>query len=415
MASAARKGNPTQRLTAMSMIPVGDTPPTEFRIFAAGKNQTRNGLYLFDAQAAREVMTAYAEHGADVMIDLEHLSVVDADRSVNYDPDARGWCKLELRNGELWAVDVTWTADGVTRLSEKRQRYISPCFEVDPETRRVLEIFNIAITAMPATDNLDPLVAASRRRQRLSYAEGVNMTQEEFTRLAEALELGSDATVEDVIATVSAMVKKLQDAANGTGGETEEPAVEEGTPAAVAATAPPVVAAASVRTVTRALARLTGKKDLGESIRDVEAWRTAYVEQEQERAKLAREKAALESGERRRLVGELVKLGAEIPATAWADDDATTPAEPWASLPMDQLRTRVAKLAKAKGGATTTKDPKPAAVAESKGGQAINVDGETVQLSASELAACTDAKTKPEDYARNKLLRSRAQSAAAQR
>ncbi len=71
-------------------------------------------------------MAHYADRGVDVMIDLEHSSTDDA--SPNYDPDARGWAKSSkfAETGELWATGVTWTADGAARVSEKRQRYVSP-------------------------------------------------------------------------------------------------------------------------------------------------------------------------------------------------------------------------------------------------------------------------------------------------
>ena len=390
---------------ALAVLFNGDVPPREFQIFAPGMNHTRNGDYLFDERAAAEVMAAFTEHGVDVMIDLEHLSLEDGSR--NYDPDARGWCKLEVRNGALWAAEVSWTPDGDARLREKRQRYMSPAFTFDKETRRVERVLNIAITALPATDGTAPLMAASEVN-----SGGGPMTPEQFAQIAEALGLGADANVEDVLATVSAMVKKIQDAANGNADDTGEPAAPaEGTPEAAAATAPPVVAAARVRTALSVLARLSGKKDVAETVAEIEAWRASHVELEEGRAKLARDRASLEGSERRRLVGDLVKLGAEIPATAWADDDATKPAEPWASMPIVQLRDRVAKLSKAKGVPVVRAVPSPAPVADQRGGQVVKVGDETVQLSAYEVAACKDAGAKVEDYAANKLIRTRARAA----
>src|SRR5690606_21543412 len=117
---------------------------------------------------AREVMANYHRHSVDVMIDLEHLSLDDY--SPNYDPDARGWCKLAVRNGELWAVDVVWTKDGAERLSEKRQRFVSPTISYDAETGRVTEIYNIGLVANPATDHAAPLMAASRKLRPTSVA-----------------------------------------------------------------------------------------------------------------------------------------------------------------------------------------------------------------------------------------------------
>lgn len=142
----------------------GGELPTEIRLFAAGVNQTEKGPYLFDAEAARRVMAHYMARGVDVQIDLEHLSTDD--EAPNYDPDARGWAKLELRNGELWAVAISWTADGAARVAEKRQRYVSPYFgweEAEDGQRRVVELVNFAICANPATHDTPALVAASKR------------------------------------------------------------------------------------------------------------------------------------------------------------------------------------------------------------------------------------------------------------
>jgi len=136
--------------------------PTEFRLFVKGWNDTENGRYLFDDVAANSVMQAYAAWGVDLAIDLEH-QMLDEPGTDPTARDARGWCKLELRNGELWAVDVRWTPDGERRLKNKTQRYVSPAFEADPKTGRVLKVVNVAITAMPATHDTPALVAASKR------------------------------------------------------------------------------------------------------------------------------------------------------------------------------------------------------------------------------------------------------------
>lgn len=402
-----RRAERSHHVMTLAIAFDGDSPPSEFRIFRAGENESSKGVFLFDDVAARAVMAAFERHGADLMIDLEHLSLESTVESRNFDPDARGWGRLAIRNGELWAVQVKWTPDGEARLREKRQRYISPAFEFDSETKRVTSLLNIAITALPATDRLAPLVAANAIEGTGDQA----MTPEQFTTIAEALGLGPDANVEDVIATIAAMVKKVQDAANGTPPDDKAegdapPAMES---AAVAA-APPVVAASKVRSAVRALTKLSGKRDVGEIVREVEAWRASHLQLEGERAKLAQDRALLEGSERRRLVGELVKLGAEIPATAWADLDSTKPAEPWASMGIDALRARVAKLAAAKG--SPTEAPKPAPIVEDKGGAVVNVDGHQVQLSSSEVRACRDASAKIEDYAANKLIRMRANGAA---
>lgn len=140
----------------------GDEPPTEFRIFAGGWNETQKGRFLFDEQAASAVMAAYEQWGIDLPIDLEHQMLADTPSPDPTAKDSRGSFNLELRDdGSLWAVNVKWTADGAARLREKRQRYISPAFNFD-KNRRPTEIVNVAITSLPATNEAPALVAASR-------------------------------------------------------------------------------------------------------------------------------------------------------------------------------------------------------------------------------------------------------------
>jgi len=144
----------------------GEALPTEFRIFRAGANPTSKGVAVFDAAAAGSVMAAWARDGVDLMIDLNHDSL-EADARAREDAsDARGWFGLEVRNGELWAVNVRWTPDGARRLSERTQRYISPAFKYEEgeDGDHVLEIFNVGLVAMPATYNAQALIAAARLR-----------------------------------------------------------------------------------------------------------------------------------------------------------------------------------------------------------------------------------------------------------
>jgi phage I-like protein len=141
----------------------GSPLPTEFRIFRAGSNPSTKGPDVFDAEAARLVMAEYRKQGVDLPIDLEHNSIDREVKARRSDAtDAMGWFKLEMRGGDLWAVNVRWTAEGERRLRAKSQRYISPAFMADKKTRRVVELVNCALVAQPATHNARELVAASR-------------------------------------------------------------------------------------------------------------------------------------------------------------------------------------------------------------------------------------------------------------
>lgn len=141
---------------------LGDEPPTEFRIFRKGVNTTTKGNVVFDDVAARSVMSAWRQWGVDLIVDLQHHSLVETGAAARDDAqDARGYYALELRDGELWAVNVSWTADGARRIRERTQRYISPAFVDDEATGRVVELYNCALVSMPATHRAWELIAAS--------------------------------------------------------------------------------------------------------------------------------------------------------------------------------------------------------------------------------------------------------------
>jgi phage I-like protein len=136
------------------------------------------GTFYFTPESAARIMANYAQCGVDMMIDLEHEALDEPIRADSR--DARGWYGLELRGGELWAVNVRWTEDGSRRLASKTQRYISPAFGVNPETGEILDLTNCALVAMPATHDAPALVAASRR---------ASLTETDKVVLRKALEI----------------------------------------------------------------------------------------------------------------------------------------------------------------------------------------------------------------------------------
>lgn len=144
--------------------------PTEFRLFTAELVTTSKGDFVFDDKAAKAVMSAWEAQGNDLPIDYDHAMVDPTTRP--QDRGAAGWFKLALKGGELWAVDIRWTVDGEKAVASGEWRYSSPCFGYDPETRRITEIVNVAITNLPATKKMDALVAihALDRRVALSVA-----------------------------------------------------------------------------------------------------------------------------------------------------------------------------------------------------------------------------------------------------
>jgi phage I-like protein len=144
-------------------LPAGDEPPKEFRVWEFGTVETSKGDFLFDEESAKTLMADYKQHSGDhaqsICIDYEHMAVNPDARAG--DGKAAGWCSLELRDDGLWATDVRWTPPAEAALKNKEYRYFSPAFEVD-EDNRILTLTNIALTNIPATHKMAPLVAASK-------------------------------------------------------------------------------------------------------------------------------------------------------------------------------------------------------------------------------------------------------------
>jgi phage I-like protein len=388
------------RVTSLSIAIAGDEPPSEFRIFAAGKNATTKGTFTFDEVSAKSVMAEYTAHGIDLALDYDHAMVGGLSLDPAQSGKAAGWFNLEVRNGELWAVNVRWTEPAAEALRRKEWRYMSPAFSAD-EKGHVTSLLNVAITNLPATRRLEPLMAAN-----VMTLGGGMLDAATVKKALDAIAAG------DAEAAMAILSEMIAGAASGEA-PAEEPAgdtlAEE--PAATAEEEDEEAATAIAASISW-LHRETGKTTLSASIDEVKAWKSSHLKLESETQKLAQERATLEANERDNLVAELVQAG-EPPATAWKDPLVATnrakrkPAEPWASMPIDALRTRAKTLSAAKGGGKPAPGIKPppsgGAAPAADGSRDIVLDnGRTVTLSAREIAMCTEMKIDPKDYAGRK-------------
>jgi len=347
-------------------------PATEIRLFHVGLNTTENGDWLFDSAAAESVMAAYAKHGVPVMIDLEHLSLDEL--SPHYDPRARGRAQLSLRNGELWLVGIKWTPDGTARIVNGEETFLSPAFHVDSDNR-VTKVFNVGLVAQPATDFAMPLAASMNHRGNKMDPKMLRKLAENGSRLVEltksgksiddALQtcaidpkvfagmaklLGADANdMGAVIAAVRSWLDEFQAAATG---KSPEKPKDEPTPDAAPDAAPEAMRAAG-----------------GE----LKALRSETDKLNRELQVLRADRDAREAAERRELVAELVKLGRETPATAWADESATRPRGSLATMAVTELQERVAAFRKL-GGIRTTGDVRPNTAGTVESTDGIEID-----------------------------------------
>lgn len=319
-------------LVKLSALEVGadDTLPGEFLIFAAGDNESLKGTARFTPRSAELVMEEYAKHGVDIAMDLEHSALSEETVVARADAtDAMCWFGLGVRSGSLWAVDVKWTPEGSRRLRMKTQRYTSPAFYLDSESGEVLGLVNVALCSRPATLQNAPLVAATAMR--INTDEVTDMDPNQLKAVIAALKEENG----------EAALKLLEEMLAAAAGAEEAAPAAEGEALAETPEPEPPKPDEEEMAMAAALRTCTGRTSAGEAIAALSAMRKRCDDLDAERAKF-------EASQRRELVGDLVKCGAEIPATAWKGDAADrVPTARLQREPIVELRARVAAMQKA--------------------------------------------------------------------
>jgi len=146
----------TRKRTLILSLGESKDPPTELRLFANGLNETTKGPIICDAKACEMVMSRFQKRGLDKLpFDYGHGMVYGTDHR------ASAWFVPEGRGGELWATQIQWTPAALTALSNREYRFYSPFCYVGYEDGRILELMNVALLCMPATNGQKPIVATS--------------------------------------------------------------------------------------------------------------------------------------------------------------------------------------------------------------------------------------------------------------
>ncbi|HGG6424474.1 TPA: phage protease [Salmonella enterica subsp. enterica serovar Kottbus] len=172
------------------------TPATRVRIFPAGEFRSNDGrpkecrTWVMNAACAQRLITAAASKKTDYSFDYEHQTL----RAVeNGKPaPASAWFKsLEWVEGDgLYAVEVEWTATASQMISNREYRYLSPMFNYNPVTGEVGQLINVALTNLPALDELDEGVIAAASRlaaTSLTLPEESSMDEEQIAYLLSQL------------------------------------------------------------------------------------------------------------------------------------------------------------------------------------------------------------------------------------
>jgi len=195
--------------------------PVAFRIWRSGENQTDHGTHVFSARSAQLLMEEQATRGNLYSIDVDHNSL-----NPQAPPEARkavGWHRLEVRAGELWAVDVDWTGAVKSGLESDPPawRYFSPAYDVDPETNEVISYLNTALTNNPATWNVTALATRDGASPMAADDEDKHDIMAKLARMAEETEDAEEA--ESYRKAAALLMPKKPDAPPGDGDKDKPP------------------------------------------------------------------------------------------------------------------------------------------------------------------------------------------------
>lgn len=168
-------------------------------------------------EAGRAVIAAFEKRGNDMPIDLRHGML--AENPTLAQSEAYGWIPcpggLEYVDGDgLYARRVQWDPQVKAALQAKppRIKYFSPTYDVDPKTRVVVGLTNIALTNLPATHGLNRLAAERGRRMDLAQL-GKLLTM--LMQKADAGESEAAAMRDMLITALGDQVETALAAANG--------------------------------------------------------------------------------------------------------------------------------------------------------------------------------------------------------
>lgn len=191
--------------TELGLLAAGEAPgvPGAIQLIPAGP--TVRGLdgreWTFDRTAIDAVLQSFNSRGLELPIDWEHATQHRAPKGE--EAPASGWITaLNERAGSLWA-DVQWTDRGHDQVLGREYRYISPVFDYDPATGRIVRLVSAGLTNKPNL-HLQAL------NQEVSMSRSTALT----AAITAALGLAADAADDDVAAGIQQLKTANETALN---------------------------------------------------------------------------------------------------------------------------------------------------------------------------------------------------------
>lgn len=130
------------------LVEAGEVPDRVPLIPAGPKVIGRDGrAWLFDDLAANAVLASFQQDGVDLPIDWEHSTQHRAPNG-SQAPAAAWITGLNVDGGQLIAA-VKWTDRGKASVAGREYRYLSPVFDFDPKTGRILRLVSAGLVNRP--------------------------------------------------------------------------------------------------------------------------------------------------------------------------------------------------------------------------------------------------------------------------
>lgn len=196
-----------KQITANEPIEIQIAPFGEFRATMSGGEDAEPQVVnqVLSPETLRRVAASY-NPDKEVLVDVDHVS--EAGGSTQ----AYGWIsglRLDERDGLL--AQVAFNRLGAEAVSDRRYRYVSPVFQVDPGEGDAVTpsaLLSLALTNQP---NLPVRCVLNRATAAITQNVEPN-PKEDTTMIAEKLGLAPEATEEEILAAIEALQTRLADA-----------------------------------------------------------------------------------------------------------------------------------------------------------------------------------------------------------
>ena len=164
---------------------LGDGVPEWIQLFPAGRVLIEDSPdAVMDAEGAALILKHFKSLLHDVVIDYEHQTLTGDEAP------AAGWIReLDWREGDGLYARVEWTDKAHGYIERREYRYHSPVFLCRESDRRIVELYNVALTNQPRMMNVAALAA---KNTKLTGDKSMN----EFLKL---LGLQPDTTEDDAV------------------------------------------------------------------------------------------------------------------------------------------------------------------------------------------------------------------------